>query len=157
MADLAALSALADSVAAASRTPDLIALSGVLGSGKTAFARQFLAARALRAGVAPPAEVPSPTFSLAQVYEVGPDTVWHFDLYRLNSPHEVADLGLEDALADAIALVEWPDRLGPLLPRDRLDLSLAFAAHAARVATLSGHGDWAARVPALALPEPAAG
>lgn len=149
VADLAALGTLADAVAAETRRGDLVALSGELGSGKTAFARRFLAAKALRAGVPPPAEVPSPTFTLAQVYEVGGDTVWHFDLYRLNRPEETAELGLEDALSDGITLVEWPERLGPLMPPDRLELGLAFAHGDARTATLAGHGVWEVRLAAL--------
>lgn len=146
--DLAAMARLAAAVARQARPGDLIALSGPLGAGKTEFARAFLSARARAAGLPPPPEVPSPTFTLAQVYEIGGEDIWHFDLYRIEDPDECRELGFDDALAHGIVLVEWPDRLGPLLPATRLDVDLAIAGADARTATLRGHGDWAGRVPA---------
>ena len=150
------MAVLAAAVAAAARPGDLVALSGPLGAGKTTFARHFLEARARAAGVPPPPEVPSPTFTLVQAYEIGDDDIWHFDLYRIKGPGECAELGFEDALDDGIVLVEWPDRLGPLLPPDRLDVQLAYAEGDARAAELVGTGPWAGRVSALAasLSEP---
>jgi len=115
----------------------VICLNGDLGSGKTTFARGFLAAL----GVGD--EVPSPTFNLLLTYDTARGPVWHFDLYRLTAPDEVYELGIEDGFAVAICLIEWPDRLGPLLPADRLDLTLSFAAEVgadARHATLCAHG-----------------
>jgi tRNA threonylcarbamoyladenosine biosynthesis protein TsaE len=145
--DVAATAALAQAVSGHARRGDVVALFGDLGTGKTTFARAFI--DALSHG--PVETVPSPTFTLVQVYERAPAPVWHFDLYRLEQPEEVYELGFEDALAQGICLIEWPERLGPLLPRDRLDVGLAFATNPdARRAELRGHGTWAARCGDLA-------
>jgi len=143
--DLAASQALARRVAAVARPGDTIALWGGLGAGKTAFARAFLRTR----GVAE--DVPSPTFTLVQVYELPAGEIWHADLYRLATPGEAAELGLEDALAaGAILLVEWPERWGAGLPADRLDVTLAPGeAEGRRHARLAGHGSWVQRLAAL--------
>lgn len=147
--DEAATAALAAELAPLLRPGDLVTLSGTLGAGKTAFARALIAARA-----GAPVEVPSPTFTLVQSYELPGGTIWHFDLYRLTDPDEVIELGWDEARADGIALVEWPDRLGPLAGADRLDIALALlpgdAANAPRQAVLTGHGGWAKRLEALA-------
>ncbi len=119
------LSRLAGDLAATVRGGDLIALWGDLGAGKTTFARSFIRARAAQAGVQVD-EVPSPTFTLVQTYELPGGAIWHFDLYRLATADEVWELGLEDALAGGISLIEWPERMGPLLPARRTDLSLEF-------------------------------
>ncbi len=126
---------------------DVITLAGPLGSGKTSFARAFIRARG--SGLE---EVPSPTFTLVEVYEMTPGPpVWHFDLYRLKDPEEVLELGIEDAFAEAISLIEWPERLGRLLPPDRLDVDLADGATGtARRLTLRGTSAWAARLADLA-------
>jgi tRNA threonylcarbamoyladenosine biosynthesis protein TsaE len=145
--DEAATAALACRVAEAAREGDVIALAGDLGAGKTTLARAFVAARG--GGE----DVPSPTFTLAQSYDTpdGP-TLWHFDLYRLKSPGEVLELGWEDATLFGIVLVEWPDRLGPLLPPERLDVTLEFdpAAPEARIARLTGSASWQTRMEKLA-------
>ena len=90
--------------------------------------------------------------SLVQIYDRRPAPVWHFDLYRVQDPEDVLELGFEEALAEGICLIEWPERLGPLLPEDRLDLCLDFGASPeARRARLEGHGVWAARLAKLDL------
>ena len=134
--DPAATAHLAQRLAAVARPGDLIALHGTLGMGKTEFARAFI--RHL-AGLEE--EVPSPTFTLVQSYDTPAGTIWHFDLYRLTRAEDVWELGLEDALADGITLIEWPDRLGSTLPARRLDLSLrAGDGPAARHALLDALG-----------------
>ncbi len=139
--DPGATANLARLLAAAARPGDLIALAGDLGAGKSTFARAFVHARQDMTGT-PREEVPSPTFTLVQTYEIPGGAVWHFDLYRLSQPEEAGELGLDEALTDGIVLIEWPDRLGPLLPAARLDLTLAFGdSEEARVATLTGHGE----------------
>jgi len=139
LADEAATQRLAADVARLARAGDMIALWGDLGSGKTVFARGFITA------LVGETEVPSPTFSLAQSYD-GPDfTIWHFDFYRLDDPWEVLELGFNDALVDGVALVEWPDRLGDLLPADRLDIRMTLTKDGRHTARLEPHGDWAAR------------
>jgi tRNA threonylcarbamoyladenosine biosynthesis protein TsaE len=120
LADETATAALAARLAAVARPADIIALKGELGTGKTAFARAFI--RAL--GNAD--EVPSPTFTLVQVYDVGPTAIWHFDLYRIRAPEDAWELGIEDAFSAGISLVEWPERLGPLLPERRLEITFSF-------------------------------
>jgi len=140
-----ATAALAARLAALARPGDVIALKGELGAGKTSFARAFIRARG--GGEA----VPSPTFTLVQCYDLQGGAVWHFDLYRLRAPEEAWELGIEEAFAEGIALIEWPERLGVLLPSRRLLVALDFAAKpGARRATLSGAGDWAPRLAALA-------
>jgi tRNA threonylcarbamoyladenosine biosynthesis protein TsaE len=142
LADEAATSRLAGRLAAVARRGDVLALWGDLGMGKTSFARAFVTARA-----GAPTEVPSPTFTLVQTYDLPGGPVWHFDLYRLGTPEDVWELGWEEALADAIVLVEWPIRLGDILPADRLDVKLSSGnTPSAREARLEGHGSWAARL-----------
>jgi tRNA threonylcarbamoyladenosine biosynthesis protein TsaE len=144
---LAATGALAAWVAARARVRDVIALHGGLGAGKTEFARAFIHARP---GGQKFDEVPSPTFTLVQVYDLSPP-IWHFDLYRLTRPEEAWELGLEEAFSDAISLIEWPERLGSLLPEARLDIELALGTTAeARTAALTGHGEWAQRLTGVA-------
>ena len=138
----AATQALAARVAALARAGDAIALRGELGSGKTSFARGFI--RALGRG---DEEVPSPTFTLVEIYELGALQVWHFDLYRLAKPEEVYELGFEEALAGGVLLIEWPERLGPLLPRERLEVSLsAGSSRDRRRAALRGSPRWSLRL-----------
>src|SRR6185437_13832432 len=96
-------------------------------------------------------EVPSPTFTLVETYEAaaGP-AVWHFDLYRLDSPEEAYELGIEDAFAEGIALIEWPERLARLMPREHLGVALAAGADAtSHVATLTSSPGWAGRIAGL--------
>ncbi len=117
--DEAATCRLAAALARRSRRGDVIGLSGPMGSGKTTFARAFIGA--LREA----GDVPSPTFTLVEVYQslTGP-AVWHFDLYRLEKPEDAYELGIEDAFADGISLIEWPERLGALLPQEHLGMTL---------------------------------
>jgi len=148
---------LAARVAALAAPGDFIGLSGPLGAGKTAFARAFLLAMAARQGVAPPSEVPSPTFTLVQSYALGAVEVAHFDLYRLRSPEEARELGIDEAQQRVVVLVEWPERLAdPRLadrrPRDRLDVTLTLDADEVRTASLAAHGSWQSRASRLAPP-----
>lgn len=97
---------------------DCLLLSGEIGSGKTHFARHLIQS------LLPVAEdIPSPTFTLVQVYDSARGEIWHSDLYRLTGLDEIEELGLSEAFCDAITLVEWPDRLGPLTPDHALHLS----------------------------------
>lgn len=143
--DESATRALAVRLAAHARAGDAIGLKGPLGAGKTTFARAFIAARAALAGVEVD-DVPSPTFTLVQTYDFPGDveqspTVFHIDLYRIENPGETIELGLEDAIASGICLIEWPERLENLLPRSRIELTLApGATENARTAELVGFG-----------------
>jgi tRNA threonylcarbamoyladenosine biosynthesis protein TsaE len=143
--DAAASERLGAKLAPLLRARDVVALQGDLGAGKTTLARGLL--RALAGD--PEMDVPSPTFTLVEVYEFPAVTVWHFDLYRLKQPDDAWELGLEQALGEAASVIEWPERLGKLLPANRLDIKLQ-AQGSGRLAELSGSGDWAQRVQALA-------
>lgn len=139
LSDLAATRRLAQAVAARVQRGDAILLEGALGAGKSAFARAFL--RALADD--PALEVPSPTFTLVQSYETRLGPVHHFDLWRLDGPAALAELGWDEA-RDDIVLVEWPDRLATLRPPDALTLHLTLGEGEARDAVLTG---WDARLP----------
>ena len=119
------------------RTGDLVALSGELGAGKTALARAILR----HLGVVE--EVPSPSFTLVQSYDTGTLAVYHFDLYRLGRASELAELGLDDAVSNGAALVEWPEHgLPESLLEDALRILLVSAGGESRVAKLSGPARW---------------
>ena len=148
--DEAATVSLAGRIAPLARPGDVLALWGDLGAGKTVFARAFVRGRG-----DPEEEVPSPTFTLVQVYEPGPGfagVVYHFDLFRLTAAEEAYELDIEEAFADGVSLIEWPDRLGRLLPAVRLDITLTQgSAPDTRRAILEGGGSWAARLEEIGL------
>jgi tRNA threonylcarbamoyladenosine biosynthesis protein TsaE len=140
-----ATAALAARLAALAAPGDVIALAGELGAGKTAFARAFIRARG------GDEDVPSPTFTLAQIYELPGAAIWHFDCYRLRAPGEAWELGIEDAFRDGISLIEWPEKLGSLLPARRLQVTLAPGkSPMARRALIDPGAGWAARLAGLA-------
>jgi tRNA threonylcarbamoyl adenosine modification protein YjeE len=99
---------------------DVLLFTGDIGAGKTHFARSLI-----QSLLEEPEDVPSPTFTLVQIYEVYQFEIWHADLYRLSSPDEVVELGLIDAFQDAVCLVEWPDRLAELAPENALAVSMS--------------------------------
>jgi tRNA threonylcarbamoyladenosine biosynthesis protein TsaE len=143
--DEEATAAFAARLAALAAPGDVLALKGELGAGKTSFARAFIRARG------GDETVPSPTFTLVQTYDLPGGAVWHFDLYRLRSADEAWELGIEDAFREGISLVEWPERLGSLLPSRHLAIALEFGpAPTARRASLSADGDWATRLAGIA-------
>ena len=121
---------------------DVILLSGPLGAGKSHFSRRVIQRMQTRGGV-PAEEVPSPTFTLVQTYETGNCVVWHADLYRLEDEWDLLELGLEDAFREAVCLVEWPERLGSLMPESALTLRFDILGDHARRAHLAWtHGRW---------------
>lgn len=115
----AATEALGRALSARAQPGDVILLAGPIGAGKSCLARAFIRAR-MGSGE----DVPSPTFTLVQVYEADGIEIWHADLYRLTHPDEVWELGLDDAFRSAICLVEWPDRLGAHVPSQALSIRL---------------------------------
>ena len=136
--DLAATEALARTLAALLRPGDAVLLQGPLGAGKSALARALL-----RAATDDPAlEVPSPTFTLVQTYDAPAGRLHHFDLWRLDGPAALHELGWDEA-RDDIVLVEWPDRLGELRPADALTVTLEPRLDGSRRAVLSG---WTGRL-----------
>ncbi|MEM7506548.1 MAG: tRNA (adenosine(37)-N6)-threonylcarbamoyltransferase complex ATPase subunit type 1 TsaE [Pseudomonadota bacterium] len=131
--DEAATQRLGTAIAPVLAAGDTLCLNGGLGAGKTALARAIIQAR-LGQGV----EVPSPSYTLINVYD-GDPAIWHADLYRLSHGEEVAELGLLDALAGNLVLIEWPGRLGDTLPPRRLEIALEFEGEG-RSATLTPIG-----------------
>ena len=99
---------------------DVLLLEGPIGAGKTFFARAVI--QTILARTDQSEDVPSPTYTLVQVYEAGKFEIWHADLYRLTGSDEVMELGLDEAFETALCLLEWPDRLGALRPRNALTL-----------------------------------
>lgn len=134
--DLAATEALAARVAALTRPGDAILLAGPLGAGKTEFARGFLRAATGDRRL----DVPSPSFTLVQSYDTGIGAVHHYDLWRLDGPAALAELGWDEARGD-IVLVEWPERLGAQRPTDALVITLSLGNGEARRAVVSGWPD----------------
>lgn len=113
------------------RSGDTVALIGGLGAGKTTLARGLVQS------LLPQETVPSPTYTLVQTYDLPRFTLWHCDLYRLEHPDEAYELGLMDAMGEDVCLLEWPDRLGDLLPDEALKIEITFDSDGRRV-TLSG-------------------
>jgi len=137
-------------IAIAVEPGDLITLSGDLGAGKTTFARALIR----RLADDPAIEVPSPTFTIMQTYELPRFPVVHADLYRISGADELAELGFEDLPVGALTLLEWPDRAAGFLPPDRLDIALTLVAQGGpnqRHAELTGYGSFAARLERLAI------
>ncbi|MFL6796516.1 MAG: tRNA (adenosine(37)-N6)-threonylcarbamoyltransferase complex ATPase subunit type 1 TsaE [Xanthobacteraceae bacterium] len=140
---------LAIDIANALQPGDMVTLSGDLGAGKTTFARALI--RYLSGD--PALEVPSPTFTLVQSYELPQFPIVHADLFRVSAATELAELGLDDLPQDAVVLLEWPDRAEALLPPDRLDLALTLSPKLKlefRHALLTGHGSLGARIDRMA-------
>src|ERR1700719_2423052 len=138
----AALAAFMTDIAAALEPGDLITLSGDLGAGKTTFARALIRYVAGDDTI----EVPSPTFTLMQAYELSPFPIVHADLYRLSGTSELVELGFDDLPDGAVVLLEWPDRAGGFLPPDRLDVTFTLAPQLGpdvRNARFTGYGRFA--------------
>jgi len=141
--DAAATEAAGAALAPLLKPGDIVALHGELGAGKTSFARGVLAALGLAE------EAPSPSFAIVQAY-APPDVrlpVWHVDLYRLDSPEEAVELGLDEVLADGVLLIEWPERLGDRLWPDTLHLTLETTSDGARRLTWVTPLAWEPRWP----------
>ena len=135
--DEAGVVRLADLLALKVRKGDVVALRGEVGAGKTTLARALIAALLGDAA----AEVPSPTFSLSQVYETPRLTVTHFDFYRLASAEEAREVGFDEALENGAAIVEWPERASELLPESCIEIDLVETADpATRRLTVRGLG-----------------
>lgn len=111
----------------------LITLHGDLGAGKTALTRTLIR----HITRTPDADVPSPTYTLLQTYDTSALHIWHFDLYRLKSPDEIYELGWEDALAPHnLVILEWPVRIAPLLPANRIDVAITITSPTTRDITV---------------------
>jgi tRNA threonylcarbamoyl adenosine modification protein YjeE len=132
--------ALAERIAALVKTGDIITLQGDLGAGKTAFARFFI-----HSFLGGEVEVLSPTFNLVHPYEAKNFIISHFDLYRLKNAEDIEELGIYDAFDNGICLIEWPEIIDDILPKDRLLIKISLLGDQ-RVAELQGLGNWKARI-----------
>lgn len=109
---------IADKIAPQLSVGDVVALNGTLGVGKTTFVRALV-----QKLIGHEVDVPSPTFTLLQSYDTPNFTLYHFDFYRLKSPSEAFEIGIEDAFADGVSMIEWPDKIGSLLPKKHKSIS----------------------------------
>ena len=134
-------------IAAGLGAGDVVALEGPLGAGKSVLARAIIQHACPHED-----DMPSPTFTLVQTYEpaCGP-SLMHFDLYRLDTPEDALELGIEDAFIDSICLIEWAQRLGPYLPRTALAVSIQPVADMpeSRIISLDGGARWQAVLTAI--------
>jgi tRNA threonylcarbamoyladenosine biosynthesis protein TsaE len=140
LADESATKAAGAKLAGLLRAGDVVTMTGDLGAGKTTFVRGVLGALGHQG------EVPSPTFAIVQPYEDLEPPVWHADLYRVDDPAELAELGL-DSLADAVLLVEWPERAGKGAWPDALRLTLEITGPNRRRLTAEAPAAWEGRWP----------
>lgn len=139
--DVTATARLGAALARVLRPGEALCLSGPLGAGKSVLARG-----AIRALTTPDEEAPSPTFTLAQFYKGEGLDLTHFDLYRLANAEEAFEVGLDEALEEGAVIIEWPERLDPHRPADRLDIEIAIdETGEARHARLTPHGAWEGR------------
>lgn len=124
------------------RAGDIIALRGELGAGKTTFSRGLIQS------LCGEMDVPSPTYTLVQTYECPDYDLWHCDLYRLEAPADVLELGLIDMEDEIVSLIEWPDKMERYLSVDALNIDITFH-DAGREVSVSGSDIWAARLKEL--------
>jgi len=139
---------IASQLAAHVQLGDVIALHGDLGVGKSVFARAFI-----RSLTSIDEEVPSPTFTLVQIYEVDVGELYHFDVYRLEQADDALELGIEEAFNEGISLIEWPSKLGTYLPWDCLNIKINHDENSetSRVMTFSSNGTWMQRLKEITL------
>ena len=140
LGDEEATAGLGARLASVARASDVITLSGPLGVGKTALARGFIS------GLGHEGDVPSPSFAIVQPYDDLDPPIWHVDLYRIEEPSEIDELGLDSA-ADAVLIVEWPERAAPETWPDALALSLDFGQNGERILTAKVPPSWEGRWP----------
>ncbi|HBM90472.1 MAG TPA: tRNA (adenosine(37)-N6)-threonylcarbamoyltransferase complex ATPase subunit type 1 TsaE [Rhodospirillaceae bacterium] len=127
LVDIAATRVCAQKIAKLLKKGDVLLLSGDLGAGKTVFARALIEALGVTG------EIPSPTFTLVQSYELPTMTLFHFDLYRLKTPQEIEETGFDEALADGATLVEWPEKAEIYMPLEALRLRFDIAGEARKL------------------------
>lgn len=126
--------AFAKDIASKAQEGDFVSLQGPLGSGKSIFARSFIQSLSNKE-----IDVPSPTFTLAQSYDTSKGTIWHFDLYRIENPEEIHEIGWEEAISEGICLVEWSERLGKYMPETRTEIKFEVVSNESRKITLTKH------------------
>ena len=138
--DVCATESFAAKLAPLLRTGDALLLSGDLGAGKSTFARALLQILGVQG------DIPSPTFTLVQHYDLPDLSVAHFDLYRLKRADEIEEIGFHDALADGAVLVEWPERAMGFMPVDALGLHFTLDENGNRAVSVKASGAWPDRL-----------
>lgn len=129
------------------RQGDILTLEGTLGMGKTALARGLI-----RHLCGYETVVPSPTFTLVQIYDAPDFPIWHCDLFRIKSSDDALEIGFDEAFTDAATLIEWPERLASMLPERRLRIRfLSETSDGNRMVTLEGGADWKQRIEGLSI------
>lgn len=117
---------------------DVVTFRGNLGAGKTSFVKYMINSLSKSE-----VEVTSPSFNLLHIYDQNNIELWHFDLYRLKDIDEIYELGIEDAFIKGVSLIEWPEIIDKILPKNRLEIKLSFAEKEnARIVNLSGFSKW---------------
>ena len=142
-----ATSAFGACIAPVLKRGDVVLLSGQIGAGKTHLARAIIQTRLAAQGLSE--DVPSPTYTLVQTHTDGLAEIWHADLYRLSDASELTELGLDEAFATGIVLIEWPDRLGDEAPEEALTIELAPDNGARRMSLSSNSDRWKSLAPCL--------
>ena len=141
--DIAATQDMAARLARLLKSGDVVLLEGDLGAGKTALTRFVLQALGVRG------EVPSPTFTLVQLYDTPAFPVAHFDLYRLKSPEEIEEIGFDEACGQGVVFVEWPEKTRAFMPREALTLRLTLQEDGQRLVAVEAPASWAKRLEAF--------
>jgi len=131
LADEAATFALGGKLIKQLSAGQVVTLTGDLGAGKTTLVRGMIQS------ILSDIDVPSPTYTLVQTYDMPEFELWHCDMYRLERPEDGYELGLMDAFEDALCVIEWPDKLGELIPEDALRVEITFDGEGRKV-TLKG-------------------
>ena len=142
LTDFEASEKFAERIARKLNPGDVIGLSGYLGIGKTAIARSIIKTLMTTYNL-PQCEIPSPTFTLVEQYDLPPFSIFHIDLYRINDVEDIFELGIEEIFNFGVSLIEWPDRLGKLRPHNMLDLRLFPGEdEKSRVIQVENSGSW---------------
>ena len=126
---------LAQKLAQIAKKGDTFLLFGTLGVGKSVFARAFIEF------LSPAKEVPSPTFTLVQTYDAPEFEIYHFDLYRIKNPEEIWELNIEEALFGAVSLIEWPEKMGPYIPRNAFKINISSISQNERLFEIECHDE----------------
>jgi len=142
-----ALKALGRGLAALVENGDTILLEGPVGAGKSTFARALISHCLAKENRTE--DIPSPTFTLVQTYELEQMVIWHADLYRLGDASEVIELGLSDAFQNSVCLIEWPEIMAELQPKDALYLRLSHAEDDRHLVAKWVDEKWTAKIAAV--------
>lgn len=142
--DELAVQQLAAKIAPYLKRGDVLQLKGDLGVGKTTFTRALITALAGKT-----VEVPSPTFTIVQQYELPQFTLCHFDLYRLKNSEELIEVGVEQALQEGVAVLEWPELAAEFLPQDSLVLEFSYSGQGRALQFSAPASSWAHLFPAV--------